>query len=204
MRGVSGFDRPAVQWTFVAVGIGLIAVAVWAGVALRRGQRTIQAMRAEVLQAQVDRDQIDAALQRERATREALRLQLGRERTAVEDLATPTLTLSPVARPSPNGPELTVPPTSAPVVDLRLLLPPHAPQGTFTVRLRSWTGGDVLWLRAGLRQGTADNRPAVIAPLATDVFVPGTYEIRLTTGGATPTDVAVYEVAIAAAARAGR
>jgi hypothetical protein len=197
MRPVSGFDKPAVQWTFVAIAFALIAILMLAGAALLRMRAALDTARAEAMQARVDREQLDAAFQRERSARESLALQLGRERTAVATgaAAPPTLTLSPVRRKSPRGPELAVPQTPAALVVLRLLLPPNAPKdASFEVRLRSWTTGDLLWLRSGLRAGTAEGKPAIVAPIASDALAPGPYELLLTTAGSSPSEVAVYEV----------
>lgn len=196
MHGISGLDKPAVQWTFVACGVVLIAVCTGAGVALVRTRTSMDEVRREALQARIDREQVEASLARERSAREAFALQLGRERQANAPPTVPTLTLAPVKTKSPRGPEIAVPQTSAPVVELRLVLPRGAAADRpFTITLRSWTTGDVLWVRSGLHAGTADGRPAVVAPITSDVFVPGQYEILLTMG-APATDVATYEVAI--------
>jgi hypothetical protein len=197
MRGVSGFDKPAVQWTFVAIAFALIIVVMLCGVALTRMRAGIDSARADAMQARVDREQVEAAFQRERSARESLVLQLGRERTAAATVggAPPTLTLSPVRVKSPKGPELAVPQTSAPLLVLRLLLPTNARKdASFEVRLRSWTSGDLLWLRSGLRAGAAEGKPAIVAPIASDVFAPGPYELLLTMTGTSPSEVAVYEV----------
>ena len=199
MRGVSGLHKPGVQWTFVAIAFALIVVVMLSGVALTRMRAAMDAARADAMQARVDREQIEAAFQRERSARESLALQLGRERGGATGGAAgpPTLTLSPVRAKSPKGPELAVPRTSAPLIVLRLLLPAKAPaDASYEVRLRSWTTGDLLWLRGGLRAGTADGKAAVIAPIASDVFAPGAYEVVLNTTASPPSQVADYEVSV--------
>ncbi|PYR59884.1 MAG: hypothetical protein DMF85_06675 [Acidobacteria bacterium] len=199
MRGVSGLHKPGVQWTFVAIAFALLVVIMLSGVALTRMRAAMDAARADAMQARVDREQIEAAFQRERSARESLALQLGRERTgaAAGAAGPPTLTLSPVRAKSPKGPELAVPQTSAPLIVLRLLLPAKAPaDASYEVRLRSWTTGDLLWLRGGLRAGTADGKAAVIAPIASDVFAPGAYEVVLNTTASPPSQVADYEVSV--------
>ena len=120
-------------------------------------------------------------------------LQLGRERHAA---AAPTLTLMPVTSRSPRGPELAVPSPRAPLVQLRLMLPPRtALDRSFSIVLRSWTTGEVLWSRGSIHASEADAKPAVLAAIASDVLQPGPYELLLTAG--TPaTDVASYEVSI--------
>ena len=96
MRGVSGLERPAIQWTFVVCGVALIGISTWTGVALVRAWRAIDVARDEARQASLDREQTEASLARERAARESYMLQLGRERKAAVPAAHPTLTLTPV------------------------------------------------------------------------------------------------------------
>jgi hypothetical protein len=196
VHGVSGLERPAIQWTFVICGVVLIAISTWTGVALVRAHRALDEARAEARQSTLDREQTEASLARERAARESFMLQLGRERHAAAPAASPTLTLTPVKTRSARGPELAVPSTPAPVIQLRLMLPPRTPlDGPFSITLRSWTSGEVLWTRASLRAGEANGKPAVIANLAPDVLTPGPYELLLT-AGTPPSEVAVYEVSI--------
>ncbi|HET7617318.1 MAG TPA: hypothetical protein VFK20_02325 [Vicinamibacterales bacterium] len=197
MKRVNGFDTPAVQWAFVASGLVLMAVAVWAGFALRAERRALAAASATVTQLEDERDQLQASVERERAAREALALQLGREREASAPASPPTLTLQPIRTRSPRGPQTAVPQTPAPLVELRLVLPANAPaHAAFTVKLRSWTGGDWLWSRGALTPATADGKPAILARVSSDVLTPGPYEFIVTTAGPSPQDVAVYEVSI--------
>jgi hypothetical protein len=196
VRGVSGLERPVIQWTFVICGVALIGISTWTGVALVRARRALDEARDEVRQASLDREQTEASLARERSARESFMLQLGRERRAVVPRSTPTLTLTPLTTRSARGPELAVPSTSSPVVQLRLVLPPRtASDRPFTIALRSWTTGDVLWSRGSLHPGDANGKPAIVANLASDVLAPGPYELLLT-AGTPPADVAVYEVSI--------
>ncbi len=194
MRPISGFDRPVVQWLFALCGVALIAACAATGVALVRMRRAVEESRREAMQAAIDREQVESSLARERSTREAVRLELGRERSAVP-ASTPTLTLSPAVRKSPQGPEIAVPQTTAPVVELRLLLPHGTPDGPFTVTARSWSTGAVAWVRAGLAAGIADAKPAVLVPITSDALAPGPYEILLS-AGSPPKDVATYEVSV--------
>jgi hypothetical protein len=196
VRGVSGLERPAIQWTFVISGVVLIAISTTAGVALVRSRHALDDARAEARQASLDREQTEASLARERAAREAFMLQLGRERHAAAAVATPTLTLTPVERRSAAGPELAVPSTPSPVVELRLVLPPRTAVGRrFTIALRSWNTGELLWSRGSIPAASANGKPAVLAKLASDVLTPGPYELLLT-AGTPPSEVAVYEVSI--------
>ena len=195
VRPVSGLDRPIIQWTFVLFGAVLIAISASTGVALTRARRAIATTRAEAEQARIERDRLDEALTRERAARESFMLQLGRERHAA-DAAPPTLTLTPVTSRSARGPELAVPSPRAPLVQLRLMLPPRtALDRPFSITLRSWTTGEVLWSRGSIRASEANAKPAVLATIASDVLLPGPYELLLTAG--TPAaEVAGYEVSI--------
>jgi hypothetical protein len=195
VRPISGFDRPAIQWLFAFCGVALIATCVATGVAVVRMRRTVEESRREAAQARNDRQQVEASLARERSTREALRLELGRERTAAAPQLPPTLTLEPVKGRSPRGPEIAVPQTTAPVVELRLLLPPGTPDGPFTVTTRSWSTGVVAWVRAGLSAGVADRRPAIVIPITSDVLAPGPYEIVLS-AGLPSKDVTTYEYSV--------
>ena len=195
MRPISGFDRPAIQWLFALCGVALIAACVATAVALVRTRRAVEESRREAMQARIDRDQVEASLARERSMREALGLELGRERTAAVPQLPPTLTLAPVKNKSPRGPEIAVPQTSAPLVELRLLLPRGAPDGPFTVTARSWSTGEVAWTRAGLKAGVADEKPAIVLPITSDVLVPGPYEIVLA-AGTPPKEVTTYEMSV--------
>jgi hypothetical protein len=203
VRGISGLERPAIQWLFVAAGVALLAVAVATGVALVRARRATVLAAEQSQQLQRDRDQLDAALSHERATREALALELGRERRGASSpapAAPPTLTLEPVRTKSPSGPAVAVPQPSVPLVEVRLQLPRGAAstQASYDVSLRSWVTGDVLLTRHRLLPVTSDHIQAVALRVPSDVFVPGQYELILTLTGSTAQDVATYEVAIVA------
>jgi hypothetical protein len=177
-------------------GVALVAISTWSGVALVRARRSLEEARAEAQQATRDREQTEASLVRERAARESYMLQLGRERHASASASNPTLTLTPIKTRSSRGPALAVPSTTAPVVELRLLLPPGTPvDRPFVITLRSWTSGEVLWSRTSLRPGEVGAKPAVVTNLASDVLTTGSYELLLT-AGTPPTEIAVYEVSI--------
>ena len=203
VRGISGLERPAIQWLFVGAGVTLLAVAVAAGVSLVRARRAVVLAVEQSQQVQRDRDQLDAALAHERATREALQLELGRERRGEPPTAPPappTLTLQPVTTKSPTGPSVAVPQPSVPLVEVRLQLPrgAAATQASYDITLRSWVSGDVLLTRHRLLPVTVDHLQAVAVRVPGDVFVPGQYELILTLTGPGAQEVATYEVAIVA------
>ncbi len=200
MRPVSGFDRPAVQWIFVALGVLLIAVAMAEAVALRRGRTQIESQRAADLNARLQREQLENRLAHERATSEALTLELARVRGGASTPATqPTLTLTPLTKRGAQPPDATVAqPSPAQSIQLRLVLPPGRPAAAtrYTIAVRTWSGGDMLWQRSGLAGSTLEGKPMVTAFVTGDVFGPGAYEVALTsTAGA---EVAAYELAVRA------
>ena len=69
MRQVSGFERPVVQWVFVALGIVLIGVAASEAVALRRARTQIESLRAADLNARLEQERLQGQVAREQAAR---------------------------------------------------------------------------------------------------------------------------------------
>jgi hypothetical protein len=200
MRPVSGFDRPVVQWLFVVLGLVLIAVAAAEAAALLRARTLIGELRTADLNGLVEREQLQAQAAREQAAREALSLELARQRGAGAAVTQPTLTLSPLRKRGAQPPEPTVGnPADNQSIQLRLLVPDGAepPTAHYTIVVRTWTGGDLVWSRAGLTLSSVDKKRMVTAFVTGDVFAPGAYEIALTrhAGEANP-DVASYEVAV--------
>jgi hypothetical protein len=213
MRPVSGFERPIVQWIFVLLGGMLIAVAAGETVALRRGRAQIDMLRAASLNARVQQDQLESRLTREEAAREALTRELARLRSSIgtgyaeavdgrgasASASQPALTLTPLTKRGAQLPEPTVvQPPGAQVILLRLVLPPGRtpPAARYTVALRTWSGGEMLWRRSGLAGSIVDGKPMVTALVTGDVFAEGAYEVALT---ATPGgEIAMYEVGVRA------
>jgi len=201
MRPVSGLERPALQWLFVALGVALVVVAVGEAVGLRRARGQIAALRAADLNARIERQQLQARAAREGSAREALALEVGRLRANGPGVSQPTLTLSPLLKRGATPPEATVErPAENQVIQLRLVLPARRPpQATaYTVLVRSWSGGETIWSRSGLGLSTVDNRSMVTAFITGDVFAPGAYEIALssTSAGNKTEDIAAYEIAV--------
>ena len=202
MRPVSGFDRPGLQWLFVALGAVLVIVAVMEAVGLRRLRNEIATLRASDLTARIERQELQAKGAREQAAREALSLEIARLRAGARaGVSQPTLTLSPVVKRGPNPPEATVEPSAeSQPIQLRLLLPRgHAASAAnYDVVVRTWSGGEIIWSRGGLRASTVDGRAMVTGFITGDVFASGAYEIVLTRRSAEgkESDVAAYEVAI--------
>ena len=184
MRPVSGFERPRLQWLFVTVSVVLIVVALLEAAALRRSRAEIDRLRAADLNARLEIEQAQANGARERSAREALSLEITRLRGNTPAGATlPTLTLAPVTARGSSPPEPTVQsPAGAQPIQLRLILPARAAQNAnYAVTIRTWSGGDTLWSRGGLRPSSADGRAMVTALVTGDVLVPGAYEVSLTT-----------------------
>lgn len=202
MRPVSGLDRPALQWLFVILGGVLVVVAMMEAVGLRRLRNEIAVVRASDLNARIEREQIERREAHERSGREALSLEIARLRGAARPGASPpTLTLSPLTArgATPPAPSVEEIPESQ-SVQLRLLLPAGraAMAANYAIVVRSWSGGDTIWSRGGLRASTVDERRMVTAFITGDVFEPGAYEVALTTisPDGKSIDVAAYEVAV--------
>jgi hypothetical protein len=205
MRPVSGFDRPIVQWLFVALGVALIAVAAAAASGLRRARAEIESLRAANLESRVQQEQLQSGLAHEQATREALALELTRVRASTGSAggasaaAPPTLTLTPLGKRGAQPPEPTVAqPAATQPLQLRLVLPHGrgAPAARYTIAVRTWSGGETVWQRSGVPESTVDGKPMVTALVTGDVFTTGAYEVLLTSAGEKPVDVAAYEVAV--------
>jgi hypothetical protein len=202
MRQVSGFERPFVQWLFVASGMILIAVAAGEAVALRRARAEIESLRAADLNSRVEADRLRDQVTREQAARESFSLELARQRGAAAPATQPTLTLSPLTTRGAQPPDPTVvKPADSQLIQLRLILPSSAKSGAgrYRIAIRTWSGGDAVWSRSGLAMSTIENRRMVTAFISGDVLAPGAYEVILTTdAGDKSSDVAVYELAVRA------
>ena len=200
MRQVSGFERPVVQWLFVALGVMLIGVGAGEAVALRRARVQIIDLRAADLNNRIREEHLLAQIAREQAARESLTLQLARQTGAGAPAVQPTLTLSPLTHRGAQPPDPTVvKPADNQLIQLRLLLPTSIKTEVqhYRIAVRLWSGGDAVWSRAGLTVSTVDNKRMVTAFISGDVWSPGAYEIALTTdAGDKSADVAAYEVAV--------
>ena len=203
---VSGLERPWIQWSFVATGVLLTAIAAAEAVAIRRGRVALDTSRAAEMNARLDRQQLEIQLSHERSAREGLAIEVSRLRgsAAPSGAALPTLTLIPLTTRGGTPPAASVEaPSPEQVIELRLLVPRDAPAGLrdLTITLRTWSSGQTLWSRGGLTAAPIEGRAAVTTFITGDVLVPGAYELRLTaaTGVGEPAVVASYEVSIAAA-----
>jgi hypothetical protein len=202
MRPVSGFDRPGLQWLFVALGAVLVIVAMIEAVGLRRLRHEVATLRASDLSGRVEREELQAKAVREQSAREALSLEVARLRGGSRaGVSGPTLTLSPLLKRGPSPPEPTVePPRESQSIQLRLLLPrgQAASATTYVVAVRSWSGGETIWSRGGVRASTVEGRPMVTAFITGDVFASGVYEVTLAKRApdGKESDVAAYEVAV--------
>ena len=203
MRPVSGFERPALQWLFVALGVVLVVIAAGEAVGLRRARSQMHALRAADLNARVEREQLQSRAAREQSARESLTLEVGRLRAGRPGASepAPTLTLSPLQKRGATPPDATVErPAETQAIQLRLVLPPGRPPhaSSYAVVVRTWSGGDTIWSRSGLSVSTVDNRAMVTAFITGDVFAPGAYEIALigTSTGNKTEDIAAYEIAV--------
>jgi len=207
MRSVHGLDRPWIQWTFVGLGVVLVALAAAQAIVLRRTRVQLDAARTAEVNARLDRRQLDLELARERSTREALAIEVSRLRDAAgsSGAGPPTLTLTPLGKRGAAPPSASVArPEPDQVIELRLTLPRDLPQSlkAFTIALRTWSGGETVWMRSGLARDR--DRPGEVAALMTgEVLAPGAYELLLsaTDQGGQAREVATYEVTIGPSGR---
>lgn len=200
MKPVTGLSRPGAQWALVVGTTVLIAVLWWAIVELREARTTARRAADEIETPQRERAALEADLARERATREALALELGRLRSAGggSDAAAPpvpTLTLTPGTSPSGAAPESTVAaPAPAQAVELRLLLSTGAPKlERAQVVARDWSSGDVKWTITG-RVAVVEGRQMVRAFVTGEMLAAGTYEVQVR--AERDETLAVYQVGI--------
>src|SRR3954464_12526930 len=144
MRGVRGFETPALQWIFVVLAVALIVIATGEALGLRRSRSVIAELRAADLNSRMERQQLEAALAREQAARESFALELGRVRGSVSTSAAsePTLTLTPIVtrRTTPPDPTVAVPAPAQSIL-LRLLLPAGRARSaeSYSVAVRTWS-----------------------------------------------------------------
>ena len=200
MRAIRGFDRPALQWTFVAIAIILIALAASLAVAVRRLSGTVRELRAAQLQDRVDRERLQGQLAREQSTREALTLELGRVRAGLAGgdahRDAPTLTLQPLHRreAAPPAPTMDAPPPAR-TIELRLVLPRHADPklAPFDLSVRDWVTGQARLARGGLKASPLGGGHAVTAYVPGDVFASGSHEVILRSG---QSEIATYEITV--------
>lgn len=201
MRPISGFERPVIQWLFVALSVVLIAAAGGAAWMARRATASSEAARAAEESGRLERQQLDAQLARERSSREALSLELTRQRESGPEpvRVVPTLTLTPLTTRGPLPPAPTATSQHATqLIELRLILPATDKKFTrFDVVLRDWSTGAVVWSRGGLAATRVDRQAMVTAFTTGDVFRPGAYELLLSavTAEGQKAEVAAYEIA---------
>ena len=199
MRLVPGFDRPVIQWTFVALAVVLVTLAALLSVAFVRLNGSVRELRAARIEERSAREQLEARVAREQATREALALELSRIRAghpAADDRLPPTLTLQPLRKREPTPPQATMTaPPEAQVIELRLLLPREARRSSapYELTVRDWVTGRVRLTRGGLTTSSSDGGLVVKAYVAGDVFASGSHEVILRDK---ESEVATYEVTV--------
>lgn len=200
MRPISGFERPLIQWLFVALSIVLIATVGGAAWVARRANAAADLARAAEQNGRFERQQLDAQLARERSSREALSLQLTRQRESGAEPTgvMPTLTLTPLTVRGATPPEPSVTAQHATqVIELRLVLPSSARRYTaFDIALRDWSTGHDVWSRGGLIATTIDRQSMVTTYVTGELFRPGAHELLLSaqTPQGKREEVASYEI----------
>ena len=202
MRPISGFERPLIQWLFVLLSLCLMVAAGGAAWVARRANAAADLARAAEEGARFEGQQLEAQLARERSSREALSLELTRQREsgAEPTRVIPTLTLTPVTVRGGTPPEPTVTRQHATqVIELRLVLPSSDKRYTgFDIAIRDWSSGQSVWSRGGLIATTIDRQSMVTAYVTGELFRPGAYELLVS--GQTPEgkreEVASYEITL--------
>ncbi len=205
MRAVSGFERPVIQWLFIALGLLLIAVAGGAAWSARQARTTAASLQASAEGEHLERDRLEAQLARERAAREALALELERVRADADasqaPRVLPTLTLTPLTTRGSQPPSPTITAQHATqVIELRLILPSAVDKtlSRFDVTMRDWSTGALAWSRGGLTAAVVDGRRGLTMFITGDAIRAGTYELLLSgfTSAGQKRQVAAYEIAI--------
>lgn len=198
MRPVKGLDRPGFQWALLGACAVLMVVVVGLALTLRRSAAVRLEVEDALVNARADGDRVELQLMRERSAREALALEAARQRTDGPRAAfVPTLTVTPSRTRRAQPPEPTVaPPSRTQVIELRLVLPPGVPAaGEFTIAVRDWSTGDVLWSRGGLTS-TASDRGAVLSTYITGDLLPHRALEIVVTGPPASAPVASYELTV--------
>ena len=202
MRPVNGFDRPILQWLFVASAVILIGIAGGAAWLARRANVAAETARAAEEGGRLERQQLEAQLARERSAREALTLELARAREgggAQPARVVPTLTLTPAISRGSTPPAPTASTRHATeVIELRLVLPAPAKQYTrFEAVLRNWSTGQLVWSRGGLTSMTIDRQRAIATFVTGDLFRAGSYEVLVygIAADGKKVELASYEIA---------
>jgi hypothetical protein len=174
LRGVPGGERPLVQWLMVALAVAIVGLAVFLVQRERAAQTTIRALRDEVRDATRREEQLEGQVARERATREAFEIGLGRERAANTPQGIPLeagLDGSGHPRQQVRLPE--------DVARVQFVLPIRGPRlARYRAALRAFSTGDELWAHAMLRADVDPKRLFVAVPI--DVLSAGSYELALT------------------------
>ncbi len=200
MRPVKGLDKPLVQWFLLAACAVMTILIVLAARSVERATRQVDDLVAGQKTAAVDRQSLEEQLTRERATREALALEIARLRArqgpgTPSGSEIPTLTLAPPASRGAGPPEPTVAePGRAQLIELRLLMPETVGDTVKTCQIiaRDWSTGQPRWSRADVPVADIDGRRAAVAYVTGEMFAPGAYELLVTptvsdTGASEPT-----------------
>lgn len=198
MRSLPGFDRAAVQWAFTAASIVLVGVTILVTLEVRRRSDDVRMLTKELEGARAEISRLEGQLVRERSTREALALELGRRRDPSTSATPPSLTLYPESRRTGQPPAASL---AAPgpdgLIQLRLVLPAAVrveATAPLDLALRDWSSGKVMWTRGNLRPDLVEHRSAVSAYVSGDLLASGAYELVLR--NAAGDAIASYELVI--------
>jgi hypothetical protein len=173
LRGVPGAERPLVQWLIVLFAVAIVALAVVVMQRERRERETIHALREELKAAAGREEKLERHLARERSAREAFEIGLGRERAINAPQGVP---LEGGLDPSGHPTQRVRLPQD--VARVQFVLPlKGARLARYRAALRSFSGGDELWVHAMLRADVDPKRLFVAVPV--DLLAPGSYELAL-------------------------
>jgi hypothetical protein len=174
LRGVPGAERPLVQWLIVLFAVAIVALAAFVLQRERSERETIQALREDLQAAGEREEKLERQLARERSAREAFEIGLGRERAINTPQGVPLEGgLDPSGRPRQR---IRLPQD---VARVQFVLPLKGPRlARYRAVLRTFSGGDELWVHAVLRADVDPKRLFAAVPM--DVLSPGSYELMLT------------------------
>jgi len=207
MRPVKGLDNPLVQWVLLAGCLAVTALLVLQTRSMQRMSRQVDDLLAAEREATDERQSLEAQLARERATREALSLEIARLRARLPEGEAAageaaTLTLVPPGNRGATPPEPTVEaPDRAQIVELRLLMPDAVGDEfkDFRISARDWSTGLVRWSRAGVPLAVVEGRRAIVLYVTGEMLAPGAYELSVTpisNGTDASEPVASFEVGV--------
>jgi hypothetical protein len=173
IKGVPGGEQPLVQWSLVLLCIIIVVLAAGLVKRERAAADAVRQMKQDLDAGAKMQLQLERQVARERSAREAFEIGLGRERAANHPQGIPLQPgLDPSGRPTQ---QVRIPPD---VSRVQFVLPLGSKRyDRYRAALRSWNGGDEVWVHAMLRADLDPARLFVAVPV--DVLPGGAYELSL-------------------------